>query len=87
MCIALLLSVLAISPIMAQELLIQENQFSVSVLSSSGRPISGVQVYLANRDGIFQKGTADSHGFFVFEKPRHGQSYLLLAAPFQGVFD
>jgi hypothetical protein len=57
-----------------------QDQFSVSVVSSDGGKVPGVQCYVATRDGLFQQGKLDSDGLFVFDKPRLGKSPKILVA-------
>ena len=42
-----------------------EGQFSVSVISSSGKPVDVPQVYLVTKEGIFQEEAAGKDGLFT----------------------
>jgi hypothetical protein len=58
--------------------------FSVSVFSSSGKPVEAPQVYLVTKEGIFQKGGAGTDGIFNF-KTSPKWACLFAAAPgFEG---
>jgi hypothetical protein len=56
-----------------------EGPFSVTVISSSGKPVEAPQVYLVTKEGIFQKGVAGKDGVFIFKMPPKS-AYLFAAA-------
>jgi len=59
---------------------VPDGQFSVSVISPSGKPVEAPQVYLVTKEGIFQEGAPSKHGLFIFKMPAK-LAFLFAAAP------